>query len=1000
MNIYNKIVNNEAFCFVRINDGEVSAIISDTAFASRGDEQSSPELSNKLLNILSDTWYHSNLFIGVPCISCYHECYNVAKNELVKSKPYSFIENNIVDANILINNNYDKTLDVLINNIHDVIVICNENSHIDRLSRLNINVTKVYTVSSKFAFSNDYHKLKDLTFPDGSFIITLCGPLGRILAYEWFKQNNNVTCLDLGSFFDPLIRNKSYLYHTNNHKYCYNCYPTADARYTNIFKYCSEYVDKECYYLSTIQDHNNLYNYDYNRIILNMSVRLEKDPYNLDLHKIMTYCKIQICGFDQNNLDSYKKIIEICKQRNPKKVLNLQYGPESVLFLENTSGYVTSIGSDTKNINLQYDKHFIANSIDNITDIFDLIYIHNYSTYNDVISAIINCYYRSTAETIVIIHKLVRSPKLQDNLDIVNAYDKCINDNLIYSVYQDDNTSIGIFKYNWSEDILRSSNILCKSLGRFKYITNLIDTSNDLEFKKISTYIEEIKLLKLKKRSNEGYLMQVIQQFEDLIEFCNANNFNNVLEIGYLHGSSALMFLMNTTGTVTSIDYIENKESETYLQNMFPNKFNMLHGHSSDVLQTLDTEYDLIYIDGGHEYKTVKKDLELCKFLSGEKTYIIMNDVVLDPEYSMFWNDGPTRVFKEIINQNDELSYIHKLYHKGRGLVIFTLKKKEFSKEDILHLSKEEMCNEIIIAHKYNNIKKLNILARAYIEYYSILIDNEEYYKMKFYGAYGSYNQIEKIIEERFIPDSIKKLCIEYLNYDTKQIEIPKLIHFIYINQRPLKDYNYKCIYSAINNCPNYQIIIHNDIEPDTEEWSVLKNNTQVKINKIERIKIFDGYNINHVQYESDIIRLKILYEYGGIYLDNDVYVTQNLDSLLTNANFYISKETENNLINCALISSPQNEFINIWMSYFSMGFRMNNWGWHIRDLPNILFKKYPHYLKKYNIEILEYITFCPIHWTQGHLLSDPNFIITKKTFGIHLFETILGNLIGNSTLF
>lgn len=1027
MEIYNRIVNSKPFCFVRINDGEASAIISNVAFASRGDEQSSPELSEKLSNILTDTWSSNDLFIGLPCFNCYNECFNYVRGEIIKSKTYEFIQHNTMDANILINCNYDITLEILMNNLKDrnVVVISNETiiGNINRLTdKLGIPVNQTYTVSAKMAFRNDYERLKDLVFQDGTFIITLCGPLGRVLSYEWFKQNTTLSCLDLGSFFDPLLRNKGYLYHTNNHRYCYNCYPTANPRFTKILDYCDNPVDKECYYLNTYQDHVNIYNRDFNRIILNTRVRLEKDPYNLDLHKIMTCAKVQLFGqvsgyqFSDDYIN-YKSIIGLCKQRNPLKVLEIGFGASTLLLLENTNAYVTSI--DITNFNTDYLKNeykdrltFInGNSIDivpTLTDIFGLILIDGSKEYNTVLADIVNCYYKSTSETIVIVNGIIRRPKFQDNLDVMNAYDKCVAEKMLITFYEEDfdyNKGIAAAKYDWSNNsLIRHNNLVGQYMGRYNYIISLIDTIDDPnELKKIMTYIEEVKLLKIKKYSQEGYAFQVPEQFSDLMNFCHNKSISNVLEIGFLHGSSALMFLMNTSGTVTSIDFSENTESENYIKNMFPDRFNILHGHSKDILLNLIPEnktYDLIYIDGGHEYKTVRDDILACQYLIHDNTYIIMNDVVTDSDLCMFWNNGPTQVY----NETDKIEIFSKVYNRGRGLSIFQLKKKEFTNDIAMTMNKNDIHKEISSLCKSNRPdiqQKISVLADTYLKYFSMLMDNEEYYEMKYYKALVSINEMETLVSERHVPSNVKEKALTFLKniYKKSDVSIPKIVHLIYINQRPLKSFNYKCINSILRNMPDYQVWIHNDIEPDTDEWRIIKQNEYVHIKSIERVKEFDGFPISHVQYEADIIRMNILYEYGGIYLDTDVYMVKNITDLLDGHSFYIAKETEDNMINCVIISEPNNEFIKVWLSNFATGFRVGNWGWHIRDLPKMILEKNPHYINKYNIKVLEYENFCPIHWTQGHILSDPNFKVTEKMYGIHLFETILGNSLDKSVI-
>ncbi len=1031
MRIYDKIKSNVPFCFVRINDGEASAIISEFAFISRGDEQSSIELSNKLLDIISDKWCNDNLFIGIPCINCYNECYKMIKNELIKSKTYDFIQTNVVDANILINNNYDTTLDILTNYLYDknIVVISNENniSNISKMNCLNISVRKTFTVSSTMAFRNDYNRLKNIVFDDNTFIITLCGPLGRVLCYEWFKQNNTLSCLDLGSFFDPLLQNKSYLYHTNNHKYCSNCYPTSTGNFSKIFEYCSNYVNKECYYLNNYQDHLHLYNSDYHRIVLNTMIRIEKEPYNMELYNFMLCAKVDLInkqyGYNLNyNKLNYKYIIELCKNRNPKKVLCIGFDVSTIIFLEFSDGYITVVDNNTvkndinknyNDINKNYNDrvNFIqGNSIDiipTLSDIYDIIFIDDSDDFNTVMSNLINCYYKSTSETVLIINNVTRKNNKDRNINIVDAYDKCSKEKIIIPFNEkefDDGSGIGVARYNWSNNgLIRYNNLTSSIMGKYNYITSLINTiDDDNELKKIVTYIEENKLLKLKKNSNEGYAFQVPEQFEDLMNFCHNNSFFNILEIGFLHGSTSLMFLLNTNANVISIDFSINKECEEYLINNYPDRFKIMHGTSKDMLNDLikhNHQFDLIYIDGGHEYKIVKEDLLQCQYIMSENCYIIMNDVVCENNLSMVWNDGPTKVFNE---EDKEEVILCKTYEQGRGIAIFKSKKKDFTKEMALYMNKEEMHDEINNLILLNNNvvnNRLRVLIDVYLSYFSIILSDYDYYIMKYYNAIvnNSILDMEILICERHINKDIKEKCLLFLEdkYEKKEnVNIPKIIHLIYINQRPLHNFNYKCIRSIIKNMPNYEIWIHNDIEPDSVDWIELKKNKNVIIKRIKRVPIFDGFKINHVQYEADIIRMELLYQYGGIYMDMDIYMLKDITSLLDGHSIYVTKETENSIINCVIISEPGNEFIKIWLDNFATGFRMNNWGWHIRDLPKILLDKYPYYINKYNIRLLDYENFCPMHWTQSELLIKNTFKVTEKMYGIHLFETILGNIL------
>jgi len=302
--LYNKLKKDEPFCFIKLNDGEIHALNPNNVVISRGDEHSTPLLSEKIKECLN--YKHKDYFIGLPCIKCNKDLCEKALDYIHGDK-YS----NILNANILINTNVDYTIDILSNvleninyinksnfgtdrNIRNIIIVSNSHNlnNIHKLSKLNIYPTKLIEVSDKFCFENDYYKIKDAwkTFNNNDFVICLCGPLGRVLCYEWFKQNNTLTCLELGSLFDPLLRNKSYLYHTGTHQYCEACYPSHDAEDSLLLKIQNEPIDKECYYFYNETNNFDFYQNNIIKINKNNSIRLEKEPTNQMLLNIKKKC--------------------------------------------------------------------------------------------------------------------------------------------------------------------------------------------------------------------------------------------------------------------------------------------------------------------------------------------------------------------------------------------------------------------------------------------------------------------------------------------------------------------------------------------------------------------------------------------------------------------------------------------------------------------------------------------------------------------------------------
>jgi mannosyltransferase OCH1-like enzyme len=982
--IYNNLQNRIPFCFVRINDGEASAISSPNAILSRGDERSSSLMSEKLSNIIDDPYSNSSLFIGIPCSMCYNEHYNTITNRLKISKSTQFIRNNVVDANILINNNYNKTFEI-VRKLQNIIVISNETiiNNINKLNTIGITVLSTITVSSTLAFDTDYENTKSITFPDNSTIITLCGPLGRVLCYEYYKNNNTLTCLDLGSFFDPLLRNKSYLYHTNNHKYCQNCYPTSDDKYTKIFDYCDD-VDKECYYLNNYNDNLSLYNNDWNRIILNTNIRLEKSPdlFSQNLLIFATACQYA----EENNLIFNKDhtylecLLEICEKFKPVFILQHELNSSTFVFSDYISRNVNEPIQDMKCItvcnnitspikDIEFcDINNIPNNIPNNST--TLIHIHN-TDYFKIIASIAK-YYKLSNVLLLVDHPELLSHLVKKKI-IKLVYEK-INESP--SIYSYDDCSIMDIEHELSIGIYMSS---CNNNQR-----------------RIETYIEANKLLTNILSTVEGYTFQNHELFDFIIEFCNGHDFHNILEIGFLHGTSSLLFLMNTSANVTSID-INPSSNADFLSKKY-NKFTFIQGDSNNITTDLinNNYFDLIFIDGSHDYNVIKKDLYNAIQMLHIDGYIIINDVVSD-DMKMCWNTGPNKIYEELLNgtNTENIPIIiknitAKTFCKGRGLVIFQITRQYYTAK----MTKKELYSEI---QRFVNSSSSSIFIKSdifyelidvYLHYFSFMISNEEKQDLLVMRC-KSINELENIN----IDNNIKNKKINNYYALPKTSIIPKIIHLIYLNERPLQSYNYKCIYSIIKHHPTFEIWIHNDIEPDTKEWKELINSNSVSVKKTERIRMFSGLRIEYIQYEADILRMTVLEQYGGIYMDIDVYIFKNIEPLLKdNYSLYICKETENSLINCIIISEPNNGFIKEWLSLFSSGFRMGIWAWHIRELPKILLENNKHYYNKYGIKLLDHTNFCPMHWTEKNKLSDGTFSVTENVYGIHLFETILGN--------
>jgi mannosyltransferase OCH1-like enzyme len=326
--LYYNLENNIPFCFIKLNDGEISAMIDVNSILSRSDERSSLKLSEKIKECLE--YNRENYFIGLPCCLCYNNLYNESNKYITnKEEPNKYILN----ANILINTNIDTTIEIFTKTMNEknIVIVTNANNvkNIHKLKDFNINPYKIIIVSEQFAFENDYERIKDeyKSFNDGDIILCLCGPLGRVLCYEWFKFNNSLTCLELGSLFDPLLRNRAYGYHTGIHKYCSECYPSHETNDCKLMILCDTNIYKECYYFYEEQYNFLFFDNNIKKINKNNNIRLEKEPKNNYLLKIkeLVDSKINSKKNIQLKLDNGMKEFELDESKprdNDYKHLN------------------------------------------------------------------------------------------------------------------------------------------------------------------------------------------------------------------------------------------------------------------------------------------------------------------------------------------------------------------------------------------------------------------------------------------------------------------------------------------------------------------------------------------------------------------------------------------------------------------------------------------------------------------------------------------------------
>ena len=528
---------------------------------------------------------------------------------------------------------------------------------------------------------------------------------------------------------------------------------------------------------------------------------------------------------------------------------------------------------------------------------------------------------------------------------------------------------------------------------------------------------------------NDGDCSQIVSQIDKLKEIMNQMNPKNILEIGFGLGKSSLLFLSHSNANVYSFDLFDqeyHKIGKKYIEEIFPNRHLLIAGDSFYTLDNFienntNLKFDMIFIDGGRN-NIPYSDLSKCSFLSDKNTMIILNNYVKKPENYAFWNDGFNNAWNKML-QNKYVYEIEQFdYFFGRGMVLghynFSENGDSLCKiNQYKNMNKNELYN--IATHFYSNHKfnKTREICELYLSYFEKIKDKYTLQMMFYYAIIEKNDNPTKTIQllENLLTNNdnldqtLKKNIEDILRekYPKSEFdEIPKIIHLLFFGETEFMSYHYKCIKSMIDNMPNHQIIIYNNIEPiGNKYWENIIKYPSVKIEKLIPPSSFDGFDLKHFQYKADVVRIEKLYEYGGIYLDIDMLIFKNFESIFQSKHdFYISKENSENdgLINAFIASKPKNEFLKIWLDSFKTGLRMDIWAYHIRDANSILLKENPHFYIKYNICILNAEEFFSIPWTNKSSFENMNSSTKhpENVYGIHLFETILHHTLINSSYF
>jgi hypothetical protein len=150
-------------------------------------------------------------------------------------------------------------------------------------------------------------------------------------------------------------------------------------------------------------------------------------------------------------------------------------------------------------------------------------------------------------------------------------------------------------------------------------------------------------------------------------------------------------------------------------------------------------------------------------------------------------------------------------------------------------------------------------------------------------------------------------------------MKIPDIFHFCFGLQgdfggKPFSLIHYLALRSAYEVNRPQKIFLYYKYEPSGPWWE--KSRGLMEEVKIEPPKSIFGNPLRNFSHQSDVLRLQLLLEHGGIYLDMDVICLKPLKPLF-DYDCVLGKQSDEGLCNAVILAAKGSEFLERWLKTY-----------------------------------------------------------------------------------
>jgi len=212
---------------------------------------------------------------------------------------------------------------------------------------------------------------------------------------------------------------------------------------------------------------------------------------------------------------------------------------------------------------------------------------------------------------------------------------------------------------------------------------------------------------------------------------------------------------------------------------------------------------------------------------------------------------------------------------------------------------------------------------------------------------------------------------------------VPNYVHFLRFSKPALTFVEAVCLIAAFKHQRPTRIYIHANVPQSGKYWNVVKTvpglwETLFFRNITLPREIFGqvfkpAWRVYHA---SDVTRIRILIEFGGIFLDNDSYIVKSLDDFRRfemAIGWYPGKSLQNQII----VAHKDARFLKLWLESYRDNYQPSNWYYNAGELPTKILDENPHLVHHVAKFFGGYGVFMKLYTA--------NWVEWRKYYGIHL---------------